>query len=144
MMDEDTKWSTNAPIPGGDRGRGLTPNASWSSQRNSSVRRQQRSSSRSRRSELRDSVIRRKRKRHKPLGEKIGDWFRAFLAFLFSNVGIVCLVVGYTIAGAFIFEAIEGSHNRKIGNGYDVPSSRNETALHLWKLTTKVNILIIH
>ncbi|XP_074109352.1 uncharacterized protein LOC141534114 [Cotesia typhae] len=140
MMDEDTKWSTNAPIPGGDRGRGLTPNASWSSQRNSSVRRQQRSSSRSRRSELRDSVIRRKRKRHKPLGEKIGDWFRAFLAFLFSNVGIVCLVVGYTIAGAFIFEAIEGSHNRKIGNGYDVPSSRNETALHLWKLTTKENI----
>lgn len=78
------------------------------------------------------------RKRRKPLGEKLADWFRAFIAFLFSNVGIVCLVVGYTIAGAFIFEAIEGSHNRKIANGNDVTFSRNKTAQQLWKLTAKV------
>lgn len=138
MGEEETRWPANARVAIGDRGRGLTPSASWNSQRNASVRRQQRSSSR--RSEWRDSstTSRRRRKRHKLLGEKIADWFRAFLAFLFSNVGIVCLVVGYTIAGAFIFQAVEGSYNRKIGNGYDVPRSRNETALHLWKLTTKV------
>lgn len=82
---------------------------------------------------------RKRRKREKALGEKVADWFRAFLAFLFSNVGIVCLVVGYTIAGAFIFEAVEGSYNNhKIGNGYNVSSSRNYTAIQLWQLTTKV------
>ncbi|XP_044002701.1 uncharacterized protein LOC122848588 isoform X2 [Aphidius gifuensis] len=42
--------------------------------------------------------------------------------------------------GAFIFETIEGTHSRKVGNGYDVPLSRNETAILLWDLTYKVNI----
>lgn len=34
--------------------------------------------------------------------EKCKDYLRQFLAFLFSNIGIICLVIGYTIAGECI------------------------------------------
>lgn len=78
---------------------------------------------------------RRKRKR-KLWGERIADWTRALIAFLFSNVGIVCLVVGYTIAGAFLFTHIEG---RSLDAG-NVIKLRNFTAATLWELTSKENV----
>ncbi|XP_071574012.1 uncharacterized protein, partial [Temnothorax nylanderi] len=80
---------------------------------------------------------RRKRKR-KPWGERIADWTRALIAFLFSNVGIVCLVVGYTIAGAFLFTHIEGKSNLDIAG--NVTKLRNLTAANLWDLTSKENV----
>ncbi|XP_039313656.1 TWiK family of potassium channels protein 9 [Solenopsis invicta] len=75
----------------------------------------------------------RKRKR-KSWGERIADWTRALIAFLFSNVGIVCLVVGYTIAGAFLFSYIEGEIVSNIAE------LRNQTAADLWEFTSK-NVL---
>lgn len=33
--------------------------------------------------------------------------FKSFIAFLFSTIGLTCLLVGYTIIGGFIFESIE-------------------------------------
>lgn len=66
------------------------------------------------------------------------DWTRALIAFLFSNVGIVCLVVGYTIAGAFLFTHIEGRNNLDIVG--DVIRLRNVTAATLWELTSKENV----
>lgn len=78
---------------------------------------------------------RRKRKR-KPWGERIADWTRTLIAFLFSNVGIVCLVVGYTIAGAFLFTHIEGRNSLDVAG--DVIRLRNMTAATLWELTSKV------
>lgn len=81
---------------------------------------------------------RRKRKR-KPWGERIVDWTRALIAFLFSNVGIVCLVVGYTIAGAFLFTHIEGRTSLNVAG--DVIKLRNLTAATLWELTSKVKNL---
>lgn len=80
----------------------------------------------------------RKRKR-KPWGERIADWTRALIAFLFSNVGIVCLVVGYTIAGAFLFTYIEGKTSLNVAG--DVIKLRNRTAATLWEFTSKVKIL---
>ncbi|XP_012064289.1 PREDICTED: TWiK family of potassium channels protein 18 [Atta cephalotes] len=77
---------------------------------------------------------RRKRKR-KPWGERIADWIRTLIAFLFSNVGIVCLVVGYTIAGAFLFIYIEGT-----SLNVDLIELRNSTAVSLWELTSKENV----
>lgn len=77
---------------------------------------------------------RRKRKR-KPWNERIADWTRALIAFLFSNVGIVCLVVGYTIAGAFLFTHIEGRTSSDVAS--DVIKLRNLTAATLWELTSK-------
>ncbi|XP_036147671.1 TWiK family of potassium channels protein 18 [Monomorium pharaonis] len=79
----------------------------------------------------------RKRKR-KPWGERIVDWTRALIAFLFSNVGIVCLVVGYTIAGAFLFTYIEGKISLDVAG--DVIKLRNQTAANLWEFTSKENV----
>lgn len=79
---------------------------------------------------------RRRKRRRKPWGERIADWTRALIAFLFSNVGIVCLVVGYTIAGAFLFTHIEGRNSLDITG--DVIRRRNVTAATLWELTSKV------
>lgn len=80
---------------------------------------------------------RRKRKR-KPWDERIADWTRALIAFLFSNVGIVCLVVGYTIAGAFLFTHIEGRTSLDVAG--NVIKLRNLTAATLWELTSKENV----
>ncbi|XP_044738473.1 TWiK family of potassium channels protein 18 [Chrysoperla carnea] len=80
-----------------------------------------------------------RRQYKKPLNEKLKDYFRNFIAFMFSNVGIVGLVVGYTIAGAFIFMAIEGESSKQ--RTYDVIKMRNATAARLWKLTDTTNTL---
>ncbi|XP_012141049.1 two pore potassium channel protein sup-9 isoform X2 [Megachile rotundata] len=81
---------------------------------------------------------RRRKRRRKPWGERIADWTRALIAFLFSNVGIVCLVVGYTIAGAFLFTHIESRNSLDITG--DVIRLRNVTAATLWELTSKENV----
>ncbi|XP_033223737.1 two pore potassium channel protein sup-9-like [Belonocnema kinseyi] len=81
---------------------------------------------------------RRKKKRQKPWSERIADWTRAFIAFLFSNVGIVCLVVSYTIAGAFLFQFIEGKNSLKKAS--HVLNLRNDTAFRLWELTSQLNV----
>lgn len=85
-------------------------------------------------------------KRHKKQrvwSERLVDGFRSFVAFLFSNVGIVCLVVGYTITGAFIFSAIEGTHELTVINRRsNVSIIRNSTATTLWNLTSKVRHIL--
>ncbi|XP_067213864.1 TWiK family of potassium channels protein 18 isoform X2 [Linepithema humile] len=81
---------------------------------------------------------RRRKRRRKPWGERVIDWTRALIAFLFSNVGIVCLVVGYTIAGAFLFTHIEGKISSDVAG--DVIALRNLTAATLWELTSKENV----
>ncbi|GLH04687.1 Uncharacterized protein GBIM_10342 [Gryllus bimaculatus] len=82
---------------------------------------------------------RRYRYRQKSLGQKIKDFLRQFIAFMFSNVGIIGLVVGYTILGAFVFQAIEGSQDDDTGQR--VVRLRNETAARLWQLTLRLNTL---
>ncbi|KDR09567.1 hypothetical protein L798_00526, partial [Zootermopsis nevadensis] len=73
------------------------------------------------------------RYRRKSWGQKCKDYFREFIAFMFSNVGIIGLVVGYTIAGAFVFSAIEGGDTPSAGAR--VRQLRNDTALRLWDLS---------
>jgi len=84
---------------------------------------------------------RRRKRRRKPWGERVIDWTRTLIAFLFSNVGIVCLVVGYTIAGAFLFRYIEGRTNSNAKKNHDVIMKRNQIAATLWKLTSEVKDL---
>ncbi|XP_070511744.1 TWiK family of potassium channels protein 18 [Cardiocondyla obscurior] len=81
---------------------------------------------------------RRRKHRRKLWSERIADWSRALIAFLFSNVGIVCLVVGYTIAGAFLFTHIEGETRLDVVD--NVIRLRNRTAATLWELTSKENV----
>lgn len=74
-------------------------------------------------------------RRHKPLGEKIKDFLRQFVAFMFSNVGIIGLVVGYTIVGAFIFQRIEGDNTVVQDRREELQSLVAATADRLWNLT---------
>lgn len=46
--------------------------------------------------------LRRRQAYKAPFSEKLKEFFRQFIAFMFSNVGIIGLVVGYTIAGEYI------------------------------------------
>lgn len=61
------------------------------------------------------------------------EYLRQFIAFMFSNIGIIGLVVGYTFAGSFMFTAIEkGSYHSRLDA---VRRVRNATADTLWLLT---------
>ncbi|XP_047098397.1 TWiK family of potassium channels protein 18 [Schistocerca piceifrons] len=73
----------------------------------------------------------------KSWAERCKDYLRHFLAFMFSNVGIIGLVVGYTIAGAFMFMAIEGSEPG--WPAHEAERMRSETAARLWRLTEQLN-----
>ena len=46
--------------------------------------------------------------------EKIKAFFRALLTFMFTQVGVVVLVVTYMIIGAVIFEHLEGESQMEV------------------------------
>ncbi|XP_013196116.1 potassium channel subfamily K member 18 [Amyelois transitella] len=73
-------------------------------------------------------------RRRRPLASRVRGLVRQLLAFLFSNVGITVLVVGYTIAGAFMFQAIEGASEMERVN--HMALERNNTAHYLWQNVT--------
>ena len=41
-------------------------------------------------------------------GQKIRNCFRAFLTFMFTQVGVIVLIATYMVCGAAIFQNIEG------------------------------------
>ena len=53
------------------------------------------------------------------------DGFRTFVAWVFSNVGICVLVVGYLLLGAVCFQQIEGPEELKISFRYEVEYPQN-------------------
>ncbi|KAL9922676.1 potassium two pore domain channel sandman isoform 2-T8 [Glossina fuscipes fuscipes] len=82
------------------------------------------------------------RKKPKPPFEKFKDHCRLFTAFLFSNVGIILLVIFYTIGGAFIFQAIEifEYERLRITKPQKYPFEGNYTnncLERLWKITAE-------
>ena len=48
-----------------------------------------------------------KRTRSYSLCERVRSLFRRLLAFLFTQVGVCCLMAAYMVVGAFIFAAVE-------------------------------------
>ncbi|XP_075984066.1 potassium two pore domain channel sandman isoform X2 [Anticarsia gemmatalis] len=73
-------------------------------------------------------------RRKRRLASRVRDYVRGLLAFLFSNVGVVVLVLAYTIAGAFMFQAIEGA--REMERSQNMTMTRDRTAQHLWENVT--------
>ncbi|XP_072934704.1 potassium channel subfamily K member 15 [Epargyreus clarus] len=73
-------------------------------------------------------------RRKRRLASRVRGCVRSFLAFLFSNVGVVVLLVAYTIAGAFTFQAIEGAG--EIERVHHMARERDNTAQHLWQNVT--------
>lgn len=75
----------------------------------------------------------------KPFGEKVKDCCRSTIAFLFSNVGVCGLMLGYTITGALIFKEIEGKKSPL--DTLCAENIRNETIEQLWNITMAHNVL---
>ena len=75
----------------------------------------------------------------RPLGAKIKDCCRSTIAFIFSNVGVCGLMVGYTIMGAFLFQRIEGPEEKQKSVSFE--KYRNDTIQLLWNITLEYNTL---
>ncbi|CAK1590633.1 unnamed protein product [Parnassius mnemosyne] len=73
-------------------------------------------------------------RRKRRFASRVRNYLRGFLAFLFSNVGVIVLVVAYTVAGAFMFQAIEGAS--EIERVHNMTLERNYTAQYLWQNVT--------
>lgn len=80
---------------------------------------------------------RRKKYYHKSWTKKCKEYCRSFIAFLFSNVGIIGLVIGYTMAGAFMFRAIEHKHILQVK--IDVMNAKNVAVESIWNGTLYSN-----
>ncbi|CAH0549384.1 unnamed protein product [Brassicogethes aeneus] len=79
----------------------------------------------------------RRPRRRQTFAKKCKEYARQFIAFLFSNVGIILLVVGYTIAGSFIFMSLEKKYHMKLKQ--DVYSTRKMYAEKFWNITMDMN-----
>uniref|UniRef100_A0A1B0EWN9 Potassium channel domain-containing protein n=1 Tax=Phlebotomus papatasi TaxID=29031 RepID=A0A1B0EWN9_PHLPP len=77
--------------------------------------------------------VRRRQSQKLPFAERAKDHCRKFTAFMFSNVGIILLVVLYTIAGAFMFIAIEGDGD--LERSAELARHRKSVAAKLWNIS---------
>ncbi|XP_014091857.1 TWiK family of potassium channels protein 18 [Bactrocera oleae] len=78
------------------------------------------------------------RKRQKPPFERFKDRCRQFTAFLFSNVGIILLVIIYTIGGAFIFQAIELFEYERLSTHKTIkPNITGKCLQKIWDITVQ-------
>ncbi|XP_071094261.1 TWiK family of potassium channels protein 18-like [Haliotis cracherodii] len=64
---------------------------------------------------------------------------KTFLVFMISQVGLTCLVIGYSIMGGFIFMKLEAE--QEIKNRFEVESTRHLYVKRLWNVTVNLNIL---
>ena len=60
-------------------------------------------------------------------------FFRSVFGFLFSHIGLLSLVVGYSILGAFIFEELERENELETKRG--MTKRREAVTETLWALT---------
>ncbi|XP_004534902.1 potassium channel subfamily K member 15 [Ceratitis capitata] len=78
------------------------------------------------------------RKRQKPPFERFKDRCRQFTAFMFSNVGIILLVIFYTIGGAFIFQGIELFEYERLRTHKTVKRNFGDECLQeIWEITAQ-------
>jgi len=63
----------------------------------------------------------------------------SFFGFLLSHLGLLALVVGYCLAGAALFEAVEGPHERALKHA--MPYVRENVTAKLWARMVRSNVL---
>lgn len=76
---------------------------------------------------------------HKPFTQTIKNGIRLFVAWVFSNVGICVLVVGYLLLGAVMFQEIERRDGK--AENHPIVRIRRNTVSLLWNITEKYNLL---
>ena len=79
----------------------------------------------------RESKVRQRQK-------KVISCCKKFIAFLFSHIGLCSLVVGYSIAGGFIFKDLEGTH--EIEKNIEMEQLRENILQNIWDLAFAVKI----
>ncbi|XP_035702651.1 TWiK family of potassium channels protein 7 isoform X2 [Folsomia candida] len=65
--------------------------------------------------------------------------FRKVLTFLLSHIGLISLVVGYCIMGAFTFEALESSHELQVKR--NMTQVRQAVTQYLWTMTKNTHLI---
>jgi len=91
---------------------------------------------------IRSSASRRPRSVYAPpkksVWQRFKDGFRTFIAFIFSNVGICVVVIGYLILGAFMFQHIEEPETVVES---PIVLKRHNAVMRLWNITERYNTL---
>lgn len=64
---------------------------------------------------------------------------RSFIAFLFSTVGLTCIMVGYVVLGGLIFRTLEAPNEVRLQD--EMRESRRSHIDWLWKATEQMNVL---
>ena len=67
-------------------------------------------------------------------------YLRNIATFLVSHIGLVSLVVGYCIMGAFTFEALEAQHEIEVK--HEMRKVREDVTDDLWRYTYKMDVLV--
>lgn len=67
-------------------------------------------------------------------------YLRNIATFLVSHIGLVSLVVGYCIMGAFTFEALEARHEIEVK--HEMRKVREDVTDDLWRYTYKMDVLV--
>lgn len=67
-----------------------------------------------------------------------GECCKKFLKFLFSNLGLIAMVVAYSVAGGFIFEHLEKTNEKAecIKSMEKYIPMENDTTWKLWQMAT--------
>ena len=70
--------------------------------------------------------------------EKCTNCCKGFIAFVFSTIGLSCVLVAYAIIGGFVFVYLEAEQEKKLK--MDVQMARHWHVKHLWHLTLQLNV----
>ncbi|CAL4072263.1 unnamed protein product [Meganyctiphanes norvegica] len=68
-----------------------------------------------------------------------GYYVKAILKFLVSHIGLVSLVIGYTIIGGFTFEHLEAEHELEVKK--NMSKGREKVTNDLWDITEEMKVL---
>ena len=71
--------------------------------------------------------------------QKCLSFWKSFVEFLFSTIGLFCCLVGYVCVGGIIFQRLESPNEKRINR--EMKELREAKVKDLWLVTEQMNIL---